>query len=161
MTYYFSGPTSFNIVAVPDGTGWKTTMTSAQSTALVTVVPPSISPNYYWQATATNGTETVTLGTGTLTVQKNLATAAPGFDGRTRAERDLLAVEEAISARISGGVIAEYTIGTRRLRNEPMVELLKLKSDLKLEVMKERRAQMIANGLGDPRNTYVRFTGSW
>ena len=165
LTYYFNGPTQFNVVAVADGTGWQTTLTSARTAEMTPVMSIGAPANYYWQATAhrhlnhgTPNTEKVTLGTGTLTVLQNLATAPAGFDGRTQSEKDLTAVQAAIKARISGGAISEYVIGTRRLKNEPLSELLALESRLKLTVSKERQAQAIANGLGDPRNTFVRFT---
>ena len=62
-----------------------------------------------------------------------------------------------ISARISGGTAIEYTIGSRRLRKEAMSELLTLESSLKRQVYMEKAAQQMANGLGDPRQMYVRF----
>lgn len=115
-------------------------------------------PNYFWQATAGNGSVKHTIGTGQITILKNLASSVAGYDGRTQAEQDLAAVRAAITARVSGGMVAEYAIGSRRLRNEPVEALLALESRLKLMVSKERAAQSIANGLGDPRNTFVRFT---
>lgn len=157
LTWYFSGPTQFSVVSTANNDGWETTLTSAQTAAMMPVAPPLSTPNYYWQATASNASRNVTIGNGSITVLKNLASAPAGFDGRSQAERDLEAVQSAIKARISGGVISEYMIGTRRLRNEPMSELLALESRLKLIIARERRAQLIANGLGDPRNTFVRF----
>lgn len=154
LTWYFSGPTAFNVVSTADGDGWQTTLTSEITSAM----KASRSPNYYWQATATNGSSTTTIGSGRITIQKNLATAEAGYDGRTQAEQDLSAVQAAISARINGGAVSEYVIGTRRLKNEPISELIALESRLKLIISKERQAQAIANGLGDPRNTFVRFT---
>lgn len=157
LTWYFNGPTHFSVVSTASADGWETTLSAVQTAAMTPVTPPLSGANYFWQATATNGTRTVTIGSGAVTVLRNLATAPAGFDGRSQSERDLEAVQAAIKARISGGVIAEYTIGTRRLRNEPMAELLALESRLKLIISRERRAQSISNGLGDPRNTFVRF----
>lgn len=157
LTWYFNGPTQFSVTSTDNGTGWETTLTSVMTAAMTPVTPPLSGANYFWQATASNGTRSVTIGNGSLIVLKDLATAPAGFDGRSQSERDLEAVQAAIKARISGGVIAEYTIGTRRLRNEPMSELLALESRLKLIISRERRAQSISNGLGDPRNTFVRF----
>lgn len=165
LTYYFSGPTQFHVVAVADDAGWAMSLTSQQTAAMTPVQSIGAAPNYYWQATAhrhlnhgTPNTEKITIGTGTLTVLQNLATAPAGFDGRTQSEKDLAAVQNAIQTRISGGAVSEYVIGTRRLKNEPLSELLALESRLKLVVSRERQAQAIANGLGDPRNTYVRFS---
>lgn len=157
LSWHFNGPTQFTVASTVKDSGWETTLTSEQTAAMTPVTPPMSGANYFWQATASNGTRTVTIGNGAITVMRNLATAPAGYDGRSQAERDLEAVQGAIKARISGGMISEYMIGTRRLRNEPMAELLALESRLKLVVSRERRAQLIANGLGDPRNTFVRF----
>lgn len=118
----------------------------------------SRTPNYFWQATVTKAAQVITIGSGRLTVLKNLALSVAGYDGRTQSEIDLAAVQAEIQARISGGATIEYTIGTRRLRKEALSELMALESRLKLLVSKERKAQDLANGLGDPRNVYVRFT---
>lgn len=158
LTYYFNGPTQFSAVAIANNDGWQVTLTSAQTTAMTPIVSKGDPENYFWQATASKGSEKVTLGTGTLKVLQNLATAPAGYDGRTEAEKNLAAVQATIKARISGGVVHEYMIGTRRLKNEPMSELLVLESRLKLMVSKEHQEEAIANGLGDPRNTFVRFT---
>jgi len=158
LTWYFSGPTILSVVSTANNDGWKTSLTSAQTAAMTAVANPSDAANYFWQATASKLTEKVTLGTGTLSITQNLANAVAGYSGKTQAEQDLLNIQSAIRARISGGVIHEYHIGTRRLRNEPVAELLKLESRFKLIVSKERQAQSIANGLGDPRNTFVRFS---
>lgn len=153
LTWYFAGATTLSVVSAANGTGWKTTLSAAQTAALV----PSATPDYYWQAVASKAGSTITVGSGRISVSPALTNAAPGYDGRTASEIDLANVRAAIRARISGGAVAEYTIGSRRLRNEPISELLALESRLKLEVSKDRRAQSIANGLGDPRNTFVRF----
>lgn len=162
LTYYFNGPTQFSVTGTSaEGGGWNLLLSSADTARMTPVGSIGTPANYYWQATAQKVGETYTkytLGNGTITVLQNLATAPAGYDGRTKAEKDLAAVQQAIDARINGGVILEYTIGSRRLRNEPISELLVLESRLKLIVSKERQAQSIANGLGDPRNTFVRFT---
>ena len=156
LDYYFGGPTVLAVNGVADGDGWEMTLASDQTAAMTASADNAA--NYYWQATATKGQVRITIGTGTLQILKNLATAGPGFDGRTKSEKDLAAVRAVIDARINGGVVSEYQIGTRRLKNEPIADLLALESRLKLLVSKERQAQSIANGLGDPRTTYVRFT---
>ena len=150
LTWYIAGESTLNVTSTQSGTGWQTSLSAAQTAALK-------AGEYYWQALAVNGSQRVTLGTGRLTIAPSIATATAGFDGRSQTEQDLAAVQAAIRARISGGAVAEYTIGSRRLRNEPMSELLALESRLKGMVANESRAQSIANGLGDPRNVYVRF----
>lgn len=153
LTYYFGGPTTFNVVGTAYSSGWEVTLSATQTAAM----NDSLSPNYFWQATVTKASDAVTIGSGNLRIIKNLATAIAGFDGRTQAEIDLAAVQVEISARISGGTAIEYTIGSRRLRKEAMSELLTLESSLKRQVYMEKAAQQMANGLGDPRQMYVRF----
>jgi hypothetical protein len=58
---------------------------------------------------------------------------------------------------ISGGAVAEYTIGSRRLKKMEMTDLLALESTLKASVKREQAAQLMANGLGNPHNLFVRF----
>lgn len=154
LTWYFAGPTTLSVVSTAANGGWQTTLTSAQTTAFV--VDPDAA--YYWQALASNGTSKFTLGTGTFTVIPTIAGQQAGFDGRTQDEKDLAAVKAALQARYTGGAVAEYTIGTRRLRYESMESLQNMYQILLVRVLKAQRAQMMANGLGDPLNTYVGFT---
>lgn len=154
LTWNFAGPTAgFSVISEPDGPGWITSLSSEQTGAMT----PGTNPPYFWHAVASKGTDKITIGSGRLVIDKSLANLSAGYDGRTQAEIDLAAVQSAIRDRVSGGGIQEYWIGTRRLRNEPMSELIALESRLKLIVSRERRAQDIANGLGDPFNVFVRF----
>ena len=154
LTWYFAGPTTLTVTSVAGDGGWQTTLTSEQTSAFV------VDPNaaYYWQALAVSGSAKITLGTGTFTVVPTIAGQQAGFDGRSQDEKDLAAVEAALRARFTGGAVAEYTIGTRRLRYESMESLEQMRSILLTRVLKARRLQSIANGLGDPLNTYVGFT---
>ena len=155
LTWYFNGPTTLSVVSTAYSDGWETSISAVQSAALT---PTSgRDPNYFWQAVATKGAQRITIGEGSIRVTPSLAAADAGYDGRSQAEADLENVQAALRARIAGGAISEYWIGTRRLKNEGIAELMKLETRLKLIVSKERRARMKANGLGDPRNTYVRF----
>lgn len=157
LTWYFTGPHAISITSTAYSGGWETSITSAQ-TAAFHAAGPDQRPNYFWQATATRSGQKITIGTGVLLIQQDIATAQPNYDGRTQSEQDLAAVQQEIRARIGGGMTVEYSIGSRRLRKEPMTALLELESSLKMKVSRERQAQSIANGLGDPRNTFVRFT---
>jgi hypothetical protein len=134
------------------GTGWEFTISQATTAAFD-------AGQWYWQAEARNSGVHQTLGAGQLEVLPGLSyTGAPGaFDGRTQAQKDLDAVQAAIRAIISGGAVAEYTIGSRRLKKMEMTDLLMLESSLKAEVKREQKASLIANGLGNPHNLFVRF----
>jgi hypothetical protein len=45
------------------------------------------------------------------------------------------------------------------VRRVELPALIAWRDRLKAEVAREKRAEMIAQGLGDPRRLYVRFTG--
>ena len=134
------------------GTGWEFTL-AASSTAAFD------SGNWYWSAVATKDSEVITLGSGSLKVEAALTYSGTpaAYDGRTQAQKDLDAVQAAIRAIIDGGVVQEYRIGTRNLKKYDLADLLQLEGKLKAEVKREQQAELIANGLGNPRNMFVRF----
>jgi hypothetical protein len=134
------------------GTGWEFTL-AASTTANFDA------GNWYWTAVATKDSEVITLGNGSLTVEAALTySGTPGaFDGRTQAQKDLDAVQAAIRAIVDGGVVQEYRIGTRNLKKYDLPDLIQLEGKLKAEVKREQQAELIANGLGNPRNMFVRF----
>lgn len=138
------------LTGTPYGDGWRTSITAAQSATLT-------AGTHYWQAYATKGTDRVTLGSGQLQVAANLAAAAPGYDARSQAQKDLDAVQAAMRAIVSGGAVQKYVIGNRELTKMAMSDLLTLESKLKADVARERRAELIANGMGNPHNLFVRF----
>lgn len=155
LTYYLRTNTAnegATVVGVAYGQGWEVSIPAATSAGFD-------AGQWYWQAIATAGAETVTLGAGQLEVLAALNYAgAPGaFDGRTQAQKDLDAVQAAIRTMISGGAVQEYTIGNRRLKKMEMADLLTLESSLKASVKREQAAQLAANGLGNPHNLFVRF----
>jgi len=135
------------------GTGWQFTI-AASTTA------DFDAGNWYWTAVATKDSEVITLGNGSLTVEAALTySGTPGaYDGRTQAQKDLDAVQAAIRAIVDGGVVQEYRIGTRNLKKYDLPDLIQLEGKLKAEVKREQQAELIANGLGNPRNMFVRFT---
>jgi hypothetical protein len=137
--------------------GWRITLTTATTAAMA-------SGDWTVQVVATVDGAPHTTRRGSLTVRKSLAfTGTPGaFDDRSQAEKDLAAVEEAIRALTSGAV--EYQIGSlgsggRRVRRVDLPDLIAWRDRLKSDVTREKRAEMIAQGLGDPRRLYVRFRG--
>lgn len=145
-----TGNDALNIAGVSDGYGWTFTITAVQSAAL----HPE---THWWQLVVTKAAERFTLGTGSLVVQANLAAGTNTYDGRTQAETDLDALRAEIRARVSGGSVQEYTIGTRSLKKMPMPDLIALESKLKADVALEKRRQRIAQGLDSGRSVFVRF----
>ena len=128
------------------------------------LIPAATSVNFdagawYWQAIASKAGQNFTVGSGQLTVDPLLsyATTPAAFDGRTQAQKDLDAVQLAIRSLLSGGSVQEYTIGQRKLKRYDLSELLQLEAKLKADVKREEAAQLMANGLGNPRNMFVRF----
>jgi hypothetical protein len=163
---------------VSSGTGWTltyylrfdknnegaTVVGSAYSSGWEFLIPQATSAGFdaghwYWQAEATKSGEHITLGAGQLDVVAGLSyTGNPSaFDGRSQAHQDLDAVDAAIRAIVSGGVVQEYTIGNRRLKKYDLAELQVLRSRLIAEVKREQAAASMAQGLGNPHNLFVRF----
>jgi hypothetical protein len=155
LTYYLrfnAASEGATVVGSAYGSGWEFTIAAGTSTNFD-------AGTWYWQAVATSGSISHTLGAGQVTVEPGLNyTGAPAaFDGRTQSQKDLDSVQSAIRALVSSGVVQEYTIGSRRLKKYDLAELLALESRLKAEVVREKKASMIANGLGNPHSLFVRF----
>lgn len=155
LTYYLRTNTASEgatVTGTAFGNGWESTLSAATSAGFD-------AGTWFWQAIASQGSEKATLGAGQLEVLAALNyTGTPGaFDGRSQAQKDLDAVQSAIRSIISGGAVAEYTIGNRRLKKLEMTDLLALESNLKASVKREQAAQLQANGLGNPHNLFVRF----
>ena len=155
LSYFLRSATAgagLTVASTAYGSGWETTISATNSATLAAGA-------YYWQARATSGAQAITAGSGSLTVLPALNyTGAPAaFDGRSQARQDLDAVQAAIRSLISGGAVKRYTIGSRQLERFSLAELIELENNLKADVAKEEAAQRMANGLGDPRNLFVRF----
>ena len=146
-----TGNDALSITGVSDGTGgWNFTITATQSAAL----HPE---THWWQLVVTKAAERFTLGTGSLVVQANMVGGSNTFDGRTQTEVDLDALRAEIRARVTGGSVQEYSIGSRSLKKMPMPDLIALESKLKADVALEKRRQRIAKGLDSGRSVFVRF----
>ena len=155
LTYYLRTNKTHEgatVVGTAYGTGWQFTIAQGTTAGFD-------AGQWYWQAEATKSGEHVTLGAGQLEVLASLSyTGQPSaFDGRSQAQKDLEAVQAAMRSIVSGGAVAEYTIGNRRLKKMEMADLIQLESKLKAEVKREQAATMVANGLGSPHNLFVRF----
>jgi hypothetical protein len=154
LTYYLRTNTASEgatVVGSAYGTGWEFTIDAGTSTGFD-------AGDWYWQAVATKTGSTVTLGAGQLAVLAALNyTGTPGaVDGRSQAQIDLDAVQTAIRTIVSGGA-KQYSIGSRSFTKLDLSELMERESKLKAEVKREQMADLIANGLGNPHNLFVRF----
>jgi hypothetical protein len=141
-----------SVVGSTYGSGWAFSISSAVSAEFN-------AGTWYWQAIASRTGAVVTLGSGSSTVTPLLSYAgtAPAYDGRTQAQKDLDAVQLAIRTLLNGGSVKEYRINQRSIKRYDLAELLQLEAKLKADVKREEAAQLMANGLGNPRNMFVRF----
>lgn len=154
LTYWLRTNTASegaSVVGTAYGTGWEFTIAANVSSGFD-------AGQWYWQAIASKTGSVITLGAGQLQVLPVLSYAAtPGaFDGRSQAQIDLDAVQAAIRAIISGQA-KQYSIGNRSFTKLDLSELMERESRLKADVKREQMAELIANGLGNPRNLFVRF----
>lgn len=134
-----------------------------QFTIASNVTATFTSGNWFYQAVANkSGAEKQTIYTGQFEVLESLeySGTALNYDGRSQVEKDLEVIQTAIRTIISGGAIQEYKIGTRSAKKYELSELLALESRYKAELVREKQGEMIANGLGNPRATFVRFNGA-
>lgn len=157
LTYYLRTNTNHEgatVVGTAYGSGWEFLIAQGTTTDFD-------AGTWYWQAEATKAGEHITLGAGQLTVLAGMSyTGQPSaFDGRSQAQKDLESVQAAIRSLMSGGAVQEYKIGMRSLKRYELADLLALESKLKSDVVREQKAAMIANGLGNPHNVFVRFGG--
>jgi hypothetical protein len=150
LTFALRGHQTLTVTGTADGGGWVVTLTAAQTG----VLPAG---DYSWSQAIAAGAERYTISQGRTKVQPNIAAQVVGFDGRSQAEQDLAALQAEIRARVQGGASLNYTIGSRSLAKEPISALLELESKLKADVAREKAAQRVANGAGNPRSIFVRF----
>lgn len=80
--------------------------------------------------------ETYTLGSGLITVDLNLATAAAG-DAQSHEEKTLSVLEAALSGRLTKD-IQSYQIAGRAVNKIPISELRKLYKDYRIAVARQR-----------------------
>ena len=120
--------------------------------------------NWFYQAVANkSGQETQTIYRGSFEVfaTQSYSGTPAAYDGRSQVEKDLDVIQAAIRTIISGGAIQEYKIGTRTAKKYELSELIMLEARYKAELVREKQAEMMANGLGNPRATFVRFNEAY
>jgi len=146
-----SGVTNLSVTAAAQGTGWRTSLTAAESALWAAGI-------VYWQAYAVNGSQRVTLGSGQLEIKPNLVGSGASGAGefRSQTEIDLASVQAAIRSIVSGGA-KSYTINGRSMTKHDLGELMAWESTLKTRLAREKKAERIANGLGNPSSVFVRF----
>lgn len=152
MTYsikHDSGNDATSINGVPNASGgWDFTITAAASASLHVAT-------HWWQAFITYSGERYTQGQGSLAVLANIPGEGANYDGRTQIEKDIAAVETEIRARATGGATIEYSIGNRSLKKESISALLSLRSQLRIDLAREKQAKRLSEGVG--RSIGIRF----
>jgi len=124
LSFAIRGATALDLVASDNNGAYTTTITGQQSLSLT---PGS----NYWQAFITRNNLKITIAQGQLEVIRSLAASASPFDGRSTSEIIL----EKLEAYLKGDPsVASYKIGERELKRHSMVEILQLRSKLKLEI---------------------------
>jgi len=120
--------------------------------------------DWFYQAVANkSGAEKQTIYTGSFKVLEALSYSGTpsNYDGRSQVEKDLETIQTAIRNIISGGAVQEYKIGTRNAKKYELSELIMLEARYKAELVREKQAELIDNGLGNPRATFVRFNEAY
>ena len=155
LTYYIrtNSASGITVTGSTYGTGWQFDV-SASNTA------PISAGDYFWQAEATKGALKYDVGSGSLKVLQSLVYtgSVSSIQGKSQIQQDLEAVQSAIRTLISGGAVKEYSIGGRRLKKCELAELTTLESQLKFELKREQKAELIRNGQGNPHQMLVRFS---
>ena len=131
--------------------GWDMAITATTSSAFD-------DGTWYWETRATSGATVLTVGSGTTQVLPglNYSGQPSAFNGQSQAEQDLAAVQAAIRSIVSKGA-KSYTIGSRKFDAADLGQLMEREAQLKAIVARERAAEKVAAGLGDPRSLFVRF----
>tara|TARA_Y100000052_G_scaffold19349_1_gene19054 strand:+ start:126 stop:707 length:582 start_codon:yes stop_codon:yes gene_type:complete len=134
-----------------NSTGWQFTISSTDSANFD-------AGNWYWAARAFKSGKVFEIGTGELEVKQSLQYSGTpaAIDNRTQTEKDLDAVTACIRAIIEDKA-QEYSIGNRTFKRVDIKELRAREAELKSRVASEKRYSYISQGLGDPKNLYVRF----
>lgn len=152
LAYIIAGPVEpITLTGSAQGSGWKTTigLTEAESFS---------AGSYAWQAVLTSTTERITVASGRLTVEANLADAIAGYDPRSIAEKALAEAEAALAQyHATGGKVKEYVIGQRSMKFADSTQILQEISYWRTEVAKERNKARIAAGLGGGNTLGVMF----
>lgn len=123
-------------VAEVDG-GWLVTMPATQTAG----IPAGA---YQWIARVAKAGEVVTVATGALTVEPNLATATPG-SLETHAAKMLRLIDAEITRRLTpaseggSGAVESYSIDEVSMAKVPLRDLQKMRGQFAAQVARQRR----------------------
>ena len=139
---------------------------AAQGQAFVVQTPASTTAGwpagvYSWTSWVDRAGEVYSVASGQITILPDPRQVAAGYDSRSVAVRALDACEAAMATfNSTGGKVKKYEIAGRTMEFQSIAELMQLHSFWKARVATEQTASSIAQGLGNPRNLFVRFSRS-
>lgn len=143
LTYYFRGPTTFDVVASANGADFDVDVAA-------TVTANATAGLYFWQAWLSKDDDKIRIASGRTTAVAGFPTTDAGFDGKSDAERLLAAIDALLAGKASVDQ-QEYTIGAggsqQQLRKIPIPDLLELRKHYAAIVAGERRKRN-RRGLG-------------
>lgn len=140
LKYYFRNASAhFDVTATADGDVYAVSVAKA-TTASLTVGA------YDWTAVVESATERYEVGSGQLEVKYDFSAAA-NYDGRSFARSMLDAVEAALTAKATAQQldIVQAALADRSMQYDTAA-LLKLRSQLRMEVRREDNLQNGVNG---------------
>lgn len=94
---------------------------------------------------------------GIIQVATNLAAQSSGYDGRSHAKKCLDAIEAVLESRASK-TIQSWSGLEQSFSLIPTSELMTMRDKYRVEYQSEIAAERVAQGLGNRRNVFVRFT---
>jgi len=156
LKYYFRTTSSSGVIVTGSAvdTGWTFTIASTDFTNKDV-------GEWSWYAQLVKIADTADkrdFGSGNLTIKPDLTftTNPTAIDTRSESKKELDTIQAAIRA-LGKSTAKEYTIGDRTFKKIEMPILIARESQLKSIVKSEDRASLIAQGLGDPKNLYIRY----
>jgi len=132
LTVSLRGPGSVDIVSVPDGTTHR-----LRAPASVTA---GWEPGDYWfvARVLNEDGDVFEVESGQITIDPDLASLGPGYDGSTHAQRVLAAIEAVLEKRATQDQ-QRYTINNRELWRTPIPDLLLLRDRYRAQVKMESK----------------------
>lgn len=152
LLYAFEGPSTLNVAAGADGAGFLTSLTGAQTAALL----PGV---YVWQGFASRSTPTVervAVCAGSLEVVLDLQASPATGQQKTHARRMVELLEAVLEGRATDGQL-RMSINGRSIDRIPPLELLAMRDRYRSEVRAEEAAAAQGVRPGRRRPIKARF----
>lgn len=151
LTYYFRGTDTLNKTATASGSDYLVSLTSSDTELTA--------GDYVWASKVSKGNELITVGSGQIVIETDLADATAGYEARPYVKRVLDKIESLLEGKVDNDA-ATYSINGRSLTKYSFEELENLRYKYQRQwnnyLIKERRR----NGKQSKRKINVRFTAS-